>query len=120
MKNYELVILLQPQLSKEDHDKVINDIQKLIADNGGKIVATDDMGMMTLAHDITKLKVKQAYFISYHLELGGDKIQSLKATFAITKGVLRFSFFAMAPREEFISYADINKKWELEKEHLEV
>lgn len=116
MKHYELVVLFQPQLSKEDHEKAVNDVQKLIADNGGKIIATDDIGMTTLAHDITKLKVKQAYFISYHLELGGDKIQTLKSTFAITKGILRFSFFLMDSREAFISYAEINKKWEQEKD----
>lgn len=116
MKNYELVILLQPQLSKDDHEKLVNDILKLIADNGGKIVATDDMGMTTLTHDITKLKLKQAYFISYHLELSGDKVQTLKSAFAIMKGIVRFAFFLMDAREAFISYAEINKTWEQEKD----
>ncbi len=116
MKNYELVILLQPQLSKDDHEKLVNDIQKLLANSGGKIIATDDMGMTTLTHDITKLKLKQAYFISYHLELSGDKVQSLKAAFGIMKGLIRFAFFLMAPSEQFISYAEINKTWEQEKD----
>lgn len=85
MKNYELVVLLQPQLSKDDQEKLANDIAKLIAQEGGKILSTDEMGLTTLTHQITKAKLTQAYFISYHLELSGDKIQALKSTFAITK-----------------------------------
>jgi len=117
MKHYELVILLQPQLSKDDHGKLVHDIQKLIADNGGKIVETDDMGMLTLAHDITKAKLKQAYFISYHLELPGEKIQGLKSTFAITKGLIRFAFFLMNDKEKLVSYAETNKAWEKKEDH---
>lgn len=116
MKNYELVVLLQPQLSKDEHEKAVQEIQKLLADQGGKIIATDDMGMTTLAHDITKLKIKQAYILSYHIELPGDKVQTLKSSFAITKGIIRFSFFLMAPKEAFVMFADINKKWEQEKD----
>ena len=103
MKNYELVVLLQPQLSKDEHEKLVSDIQKLITDNGGKILDTDDMGMITLAHQITKGKLTQAYFISYHIELPGDKIQTLKSTFAITKGLVRFAFFLMAAGDKLVS-----------------
>lgn len=112
MKNYELVVMLQPQLSKDDHEKLVSDIQKLIADNGGRILDTDEMGMMTLSHEITKAKLKQAYFLSYHLEIDGEKIQGLKSTFAITKGLVRFAFFAMTDKEKLVSYKDINKAWE--------
>ena len=112
LKNYELVILLQPQLSKDDHEKLVSDIQKMITDNGGKVIDTDDMGMLTLAHQITKAKLQQAHFISYHLELPGDKIQMLKSAFAITKGVVRFSFFLMNANEKFVSFKDTNKTWE--------
>lgn len=112
MKNYELVLLLHPQLSKEDHEKLIADINGLITQNGGKVLDTDDMGLMSLAHQITKAKLMQAYFVSYHLELPGDKIQSLKATFAIMKGLVRFSFFAMKAGEKLVSFAEINKTWE--------
>lgn len=112
MKHYELVVLLQPQLSKDDHEKLISDIQKLIADNGGKILETDDMGMLSLTHEITKAKLNQAYFLSYHLELPSDKVQTLKSTFAITKGLIRFAFFAMNAEEKLVSYQDINKAWE--------
>lgn len=115
-KKYELVVLLQPQLSKDEHEKTVNEVLKLLADNGGKIIATDDIGMLTLAHDITKLKLKQAYFLSYHIELPSDKVQALKPIFAITKGIIRFSFFLMTAHNAFVSYADINKTWELQKD----
>ena len=111
MKHYELVVMLQPQLSKDDQEKLISDIEKRIADNGGKILDTDDMGMVTLAHEITKAKLKQAHFISYHLDLPGDKIQGMKSAFGITKGLVRFSFFSMGPKEKFMSYAETNKTW---------
>ncbi len=112
MKNYELVILLQPQLSKDEHEKLVSDIEKLIAEQGGKILATDDMGITVLAHQITKAKLTQAYFISYQLDLSGDKIQALKSTFAITKGIVRFFFFIMDANEKFVSFKDTNKTWE--------
>ncbi len=116
MNHYELVVLFQPQLSKDDHAKVVSDVEKTIADHGGKILATDEMGMQTLAHTITKGKLTQAYFISYHIELGGDKIQTLKSTFAITKGIVRFAFFTMDTKEKFVSFAETNKNWEPKEE----
>lgn len=112
MKNYELVVLLQPQLSQDDHAKLVSDIEKLVADHGGKFLATDDMGLMTLAHHITKAKLTQAYFLSYHLELPADKVQALKSVFAITKGLIRFFFFNMTANEKFVSYKETNKTWE--------
>lgn len=112
MKNYELVVLLQPQLSKEDHEKTVSEIENLVKENGGQIVATDEMGLLTLTHEITKAKLSQAFFLSYHLQLPGEAIQKLKATFAITKGIVRFAFFSMTANEKFVIYKDINKTWE--------
>lgn len=112
MKNYELVILLQPQLSKEEHEKTVSEVEGLVKNNGGQIIATDEMGLITLSHEITKGKLTQAFFLSYHLQLPGDAIQKLKSTFAITKGLVRFAFFSMTAQEKFVIYKDINKTWE--------
>lgn len=115
MKNYELVILLQPQLSKEEHEKTVKEVEDLLKTHGGQIVATDEMGLMTLAHEITKGKLTQAFFLSYHVQLPTDAIQKLKGTFAITKGMVRFAFFSMTASEKFVIYKDINKLWEREE-----
>ncbi len=116
MKHYELVILIHPQLSKDDQEKIIADVQSHLSSNGGKIIDTDEMGMMDLAHHITKARIKQAYFVSYHVELPGENIQKLKSAFAIMKGLVRFAFFLMKTNEKLVSFKEINKAWEKDEE----
>lgn len=108
-KFYELVVLLHPQTSKEDLAMLYTKIDSLLSDGKKQ---TDDMGLMQLEHPVGKNKLSQVHMISYHCELEGSKLESIKKELSITKGVVRYVFFSMWAKDIFFTYADVNKKFE--------
>lgn len=108
-KFYELVLLIHPQTSKEEMDAINSKIDKLLGDGKKQ---TDDMGLMQLKHPIGKAKLTQANMISFYCQIDGAKIPSIKRELSITKGVIRFAFFAMNAKDQYFTYAEVNKKFE--------
>jgi ribosomal protein S6 len=49
MKNYELVLLLNPSIQDKEQKDFLASLEKEIQNN---IVEKDDIGLLTLAHDL--------------------------------------------------------------------
>ena len=56
MKNYELVTILNPNLSSKV-DAIKLDLEKLLSDNSFNIVKTEDIGRRQLAYTINNLSL---------------------------------------------------------------
>ncbi|MEI7477684.1 MAG: 30S ribosomal protein S6 [bacterium] len=108
-KFYELVVLLHPQLSKDDQGAIYAKIDSLI---GAGKKQTDDLGLIQLAHSIGKGKLQQVHLTSYYCELDPSVMPAIKKELSITKGVVRHMFFAMTAKDPFVLYKDVNKKFE--------
>ncbi len=87
MNQYELAVLYHPDL-EVDLSKAEQKITKLVTDNGGKIVATDNWGKRKLAYQIKKQE--HAMYVFYTLELEADKPKKLEAALNITDEVIRY------------------------------
>lgn len=108
-KLYELVVQLHPQVSKDEQAAIYAKIDSLLG-KGKKQV--DDMGLMQLAHPIGKARLTQVHMTSYYCELDAQAIAAIKLELSITKNVVRFVLFAMSAHDPFVTFADINKKFE--------
>ncbi|MBP6085849.1 30S ribosomal protein S6 [Patescibacteria group bacterium] len=108
-KLYELVVILHPQLSKDEQDAIHAKVDGLLG-KGKK--QTDEMGLVQLAHPIGKARLTQAHIDSHYCELDAATVTAIKNELSITKGVVRHVFFAMAANEKFHSFAEVNKKFE--------
>ena len=87
MAQYELAILYDPGL-EIDLEKATSRIEKIVAENKGKIVKTDNWGVRKLAYPIKKHE--SAIYVFYTLELEPTSIQKLESTLHITDEVIRF------------------------------
>ena len=75
MNKYELVIIVDPKLNKEDERKFNNEMDERIEDYG-KIIGKDDRGIKKLAYEIKKNK--EGHFIIYLFEVDdGKKISAI-------------------------------------------
>jgi small subunit ribosomal protein S6 len=83
---YELVVLFDPQL-EIDLSKPSAKVEKIIKDNGGKILKTDNWGKKKLAYQINKHDF--AVYVFYALELPPESVQKIDTTLNITDEVLR-------------------------------
>lgn len=87
MKEYELTVLIHPDL-EADLEKKLDLVRKLVTDNGGKITTEDAWGKKKLAYQINKQD-----FALYHymeVELPAEAPLVISNTLNITDGVLRY------------------------------
>ena len=87
MNQYEIAVLYHPDL-EIDLGKASKRVEKIIADNGGKIVATDNWGKRKLAYPIKKNE--HAVYVFYTVELPAGGVQKVETTLNITDEVIRF------------------------------
>ena len=87
MNQYEIAVLYHPDL-EIDLGKAAKRVEKIIADNGGKITNTDNWGKRKLAYPIKKNE--HAVYVFYTVELPAANVQKVETTLNITDEVVRF------------------------------
>ena len=87
MNQYEIAVLYHPDL-EVDLSKAEEKVTKLINDNGGKIIATDNWGKRKLAYTIKKQE--HAIYVFYTVEMPGEGIKKVESTLNITDEVVRY------------------------------
>lgn len=87
MEQYEIAVLYHPDL-EIDLDKATAKVEKLFADNGGKLVNTDNWGKRKLAYSIKRQE--SAIYVFYTVELPPQAPQTIEKTLNITDEVVRF------------------------------
>ena len=86
MKDYELTVLLHPDLEMNP-DPVIEKVKKIIDQTGGKITKEEDEGKKRLAYPIKGQAFALYYF--FDVSLNSDAPGKITAALNITDGVLR-------------------------------
>jgi small subunit ribosomal protein S6 len=87
MNQYEVAVLYHPDL-EIDLEKATSRIEKIFADNGGKVANTDNWGKRKLAYPIKKNE--SAVYVIYTVEMPAENVRKLEATLNITDEVIRF------------------------------
>jgi small subunit ribosomal protein S6 len=87
MNQYEIAVLFDPQL-EIDLTKPMARVEKIVTDNGGKIVKTDNWGKKKLAYVIKKQD--SAVYVFYTVDLPATSVAKVESTLNITDEVLRF------------------------------
>ena len=87
MNQYEVAILFHPDL-EADLEQATKKVEKIIKDNGGKIVKTDNWGKKKLAYQIEKQDY--AIYVFYTVELPGEAVQKVESTLNISDQVIRY------------------------------
>jgi small subunit ribosomal protein S6 len=87
LNQYEIAVLYHPDL-EVDLTKAEERVTKIIADNGGKIVATDNWGKRKLAYTINKQE--HAVYVFYTVELPAEGVKKVESTLNITDEVIRY------------------------------
>lgn len=97
MKNYELVLLLNPSVQDKDQKEFLASLEKEIQNN---IVEKDDIGLLTLAHDLWEKKWNNKfYFVSYYLKADTNISQTISQFLLYNKVAYRYFVFSMDKTE---------------------
>ncbi len=88
MRHYETLFVLKPTLTDEEKKAKFEFIKDVITNNGGEIVATEDVGVRKLAYPIQKFE-RGHYYIIY-FKAPSQTVRELERIYRITEDVIRF------------------------------
>jgi len=86
-RDYELVMVLDPDLEESVVEDTLARIRKIISDSGGSIVAEDRQGLRKIAYPINKKR--QGNYIISQLALMPESAVELSSNLNLSEAVLR-------------------------------
>lgn len=87
-RNYELVVILEPEIKAEEQEKLLAKIKKFVTEAEGRLSLTKEWGKKELAYPIAKKGM--AIFYVYDLSLPTDKAPLIKKKLELEEKILRF------------------------------
>jgi small subunit ribosomal protein S6 len=84
---YDLNVLLDPELPEEQRERILADVETMIAE-GGSIVSAHDWGRRAMAYEIRHKTDADYHLIQFHG--GRELLERLDRTLRITDGVIRY------------------------------
>ncbi len=88
MRQYECILVVQPDLDEETTAGVIDRVKSLISDNEGQILKTDLWGSKALAYEINDFR--EGYYVYMEVELTPEYVTELKQSLKYIEPVLRY------------------------------
>ena len=87
MAKYEMLYLLNNDLTDEAKDAKVAKFEKVVGENGGKVEKVDKQGVKKLAYPINY--EAEGYYVLMTFECDVNLIDELKRVARITDGILR-------------------------------
>lgn len=88
MKDYELTLVIDPDLTSANQKKLITKIKKIITDLKGKVEKTNEWGRKELAYPIKKKSV--GYYFLLEIKLPEKLPAEVDKKLRLEEGVIRY------------------------------
>ena len=86
LRNYELVLVIKPEIAEEKYDATMNNISQLVTEGGGTLDEVDKWG--TLAYPIAHFT--EGNYVLARFALKPALCQKLESSLEISENVLRY------------------------------
>ncbi len=114
MTCYETLFVVKPTLTDEETAAQIAKIKEIVANNGGELLATNDMGMRKLAYPVEKHE--RGYYTVLFYKAEGTLINELERNLKISEDVIKFLTVKYVKNKELTQFNKLvesaNKKAE--------
>ncbi len=97
MPYYETVFIARQELTQAQVDELSTAFQKILKDNGGKVLKTENWGLRTLAYRINKNR--KAHYVLIETDAPAPAVLEMERTLRLNEDVLRY----MTIREDELS-----------------
>ena len=88
MRQYELILIVQPDLDIEATNSVIDRVKDMITDNDGQILKTDIWGSKRLAYEIQDFR--EGYYVYMDVEFAAEFGTELKQNLRYVEPIIRY------------------------------
>ena len=91
MKNYESIIIVNPNATEDEIKELKEYIKKFITEQNGKNIKVENLGRKKLAYEIKKNK--EGYYIQFNFEAESDLVLELERIYRIKEIIIKFITF---------------------------
>ena len=98
MALYEHVFLARQDLAQAQVDALAETAKKIIDDNNGRVVKTENWGLRSLAYKIAKNR--KAHYVMLEIEAPGDVVAELERQTQINEDIIRYMTVKVDALEE--------------------
>ena len=98
MALYEHIFLARQDLAQAQVDTLTEDAGKIIADNGGKVVETENWGLKSMAYKIQKNR--KAHYVMMRLDTPPAAVEELERQTRINEDVVRYMTIRVDAHED--------------------
>lgn len=88
MRDYELVLVLTPELTKTKQKAIVDKVKKVVKDGEGTVEKVDEWGKKEFAYPIKKKK-EGIYFL-LQLKASASSLKELEGNLRIEEQILRY------------------------------
>jgi len=85
---YEVVFIIDPATGEEDSTRLVENLQKIVTDQGGAITKSESMGRRQLAYKIGRNH--EGHFMLFEIEGTGGEIAELERRMRVSDQVMRY------------------------------
>lgn len=88
IRNYDLVVILDPEITAEEQEKLLSKIKKFITDAEGKVSEVKEWGKKQLAYLISKKET--GLFVELKVALASESAPFLRQKLQTEEKILRY------------------------------
>lgn len=85
---YEVVFIIDPATGEEDTTRLVENLQRIVTDQGGAITKSESMGRRPLAYKIGRNT--EGHFMLFEIEGTGGEISELERRMRVSDQVMRY------------------------------
>ncbi len=87
MRNYEMIFIVRPDVSDDDVQKLITQMEGVVASAGGKVEKVEKMGRRRLAYRVEKQR--EGFYVLFYVTGTGDTVKEFERRLKVTDAVIK-------------------------------
>jgi small subunit ribosomal protein S6 len=87
-RTYELMFIVRPDMSEEDQEKLISNLESAITSSGGRVKSIEKMGKRRLAYTVRKFH--DGIYLLVTFDGGGGLVHELERRLRVSEPVIKF------------------------------
>ena len=88
MRNYEIIFIVRPDVTEEDVDKLIAQMEGVVAGAGGKLEKVEKLGRRRLAFRVQKQR--EGIYVLFRLQGSGDTVKEFERRLKVIDTVIKY------------------------------
>jgi small subunit ribosomal protein S6 len=88
MRNYEMIFIVRPDVADEDVQKLITQMESVVASAGGKVEKVEKMGRRRLAYRVERQR--EGFYVLFYVQGTGDTVREFERRLKVTDTVIKY------------------------------